>query len=158
VHKPPAGKPAGIRTPDVVKKLDLKPKADGSNKATAVPMAKPGAAAPAAAPAMGVASASTAPGTNTAPGGPGGDALKPEEGAAAGASGAASANTAIGESTVEAMIHTLLNDRDPSARLRAAEALGKVSGRTAMTALEQAAKDPDPRVAAAATASLRTLG
>jgi HEAT repeat protein len=56
------------------------------------------------------------------------------------------------------MIHTLLNDRDASARLRAAEALGKVQGRAAKTALEKAAKDPDPRVAAAATASLRTVG
>jgi hypothetical protein len=187
VHKPPAGKPAGIRTPDVVKKLDLKPKADGSNKATAVPMAKPGAAGPAmgAAPAGGGASANasatasggggssamgaasagassagaaTAPGTNTAPGGPGGDALKPEDPAAASASAAGGANSAIGESTVEAMIHTLLNDRDASARLRAAEALGKVQGRAAKTALEKAAKDPDPRVAAAATASLRTVG
>jgi HEAT repeat protein len=62
-----------------------------------------------------------------------------------------------GENTVEAMIRTLEHDRDASARLRAAEALGKLRSKAAKAALERAMRDPDPRVAAAAQAAVRMI-
>lgn len=62
------------------------------------------------------------------------------------------------DGSVEGMIYTLGHSRDAGARKRAAEALGKLRAAAARPALERAAHDPDPVVAAAASAALKQLG
>jgi hypothetical protein len=76
-----------------------------------------------------------------------------------GASGGSSAAAAHGDGagSVEAMIEELEHGHDSGARVRAAEALGKVKSAKAKPALEKAARDRDPAVAAAAAKALKQL-
>ena len=164
----PAAKAAAEKAPPAAAG-GAAPPGGGGAKAAAAP-AK--AAAPGAAPASTTAAPQTAPAGGAPPGGaaPGGGGTQTQQAPGQppppgdGAPGPGGATAAPGkpvgqdDTSVEALIHTLGHDRDPGARRKAAEALGKLTAAKARAALEKAIRDPDAGVANAARAALKQLG
>jgi hypothetical protein len=179
ITEPPKGRPGGQVTPDVAKQLNDKKQliaAAGGGAGGGAPAAASGgstapgsggAAKTAAAPAAGGGAPA---GGTSAPGGGGHAAKSPHAptaptGPQAPAGGAPGANHGVGGAahgdgagSVEAMIEELEHGHDSGARVRAAEALGKLKTPKAKPALEKATRDRDPAVAAAAVKALKQVG